>query len=117
MTDWPWHLCPACAKGSRCSQHAGGVSDETPYQTLTRWGSVSVLVRTDNVREFRDLLRQQARSDRLRIRTYQVNQHDLSMVLAELTDYKFSDEDELERMHEAMKDLNWGDMDDADEAR
>jgi hypothetical protein len=112
-TEWPWHLCLGCQRlaPARCQKHAGGSADETPYQTLTRWGSVELVVRQDDADEFRGLLRAEARADRLHVRTYAaVVRGDLCYVIAELSDYSLSEEDQAERLRAAMEGFSWGEM-------
>lgn len=99
-----------CAKRApeRCDQHEGGGDDETPYQTLTRFGSLQVIVRSEDADEFRSLLRRDARADRLRIRTYVARAGDLAWVIAELADYTLSEEEQSERFRRAMEGFDWG---------
>ena len=54
MTNWPWYAFLGCAKRApeRCVRHAESAEDETPYQTLTRYGSIEVVVRAETTDGF-----------------------------------------------------------------
>jgi hypothetical protein len=108
VSEWPWFACRQCAQlaPERCDAHAGGSPDETPYQTLTRWGSIEVVVRSEDVDAMRSAFRRHARADRLRIRTLASGGGgELSLVLAWLQDYGLTDEEVDTRMRRAMERL------------